>query len=428
MTTNQESKVNGEPAWSPIQFLPQATLTASGLLVLDVEDGEVELMRRENIELRAEEKDLFPDPGMGDSWKDRNENLTMTLTTHRIFMTSHKKSIHNPNNTPTTTTTWFLHHSNIHSIDNTGTYFQSPKLQLSTYALGNLFLCFRGTQASKDRDTFSKLLHKTLERKAWQIQEKTEQKLRASNLIVNRKVGVDAILTKNVLRHKEAAQLTDSAFEGDVETLLREAADLVKIISKYVTTLETTNNDTDRSPEDKKLTDMLSNMGMTSALSKSNHLQKDFDSLLARQLADFLLPQLPKMGGVMTLTDVYCLFNRARGTNLISPENLVAAASLMESLKLPLSLRTFPSGVKVLQLFAWDDSQLTERLLRHYSDLQSPLTAWQIAQDWKIPLILAQEQLLAVERLGHLCRDSTLETIRFYPNRFHAFYQSHIKR
>ena len=29
----------------------------------------------------------------------------------------------------------------------------------------------------------------------------------------------------------------------------------------------------------------------------------------------------------MTLTDVYCLYNRARGTDLISPDDLLQAAS-----------------------------------------------------------------------------------------------------
>jgi hypothetical protein len=43
---------------------------------------------------------------------------------------------------------------------------------------------------------------------------------------------------------------------------------------------------------------------------------------------DFPLRKLKSAGGVMTLTDVYCLFNRARGTNLISPDDILTAASL----------------------------------------------------------------------------------------------------
>ncbi len=45
------------------------------------------------------------------------------------------------------------------------------------------------------------------------------------------------------------------------------------------------------------------------------------------QLADFLALHLDKAQGVMTLPDVYCLFNRARGSELVSPEDLMKARS-----------------------------------------------------------------------------------------------------
>lgn len=397
--------VNGEPAWSPVQSLPQATLTPSGLLVLDVEDGEVELIRRESVELRFEGTEPLPNPGMGGLWIDRNINLCAVLTTHRVFFT---------NNDPKGA--WFLHHSNIHAVGTAGGYFQSPKSVVSTYALGDLLLCFRGAQPAKDRDDFNRLLQKTLDRQAWQSKEKMETKHRASDQIASRKVGVDAILAKNALRHKEAAILTDSAFEGDAENLLREAGELVKIITKYVATLESSG---EGNPDEAHLTDMLSNMGMTSALSKSDMRGNNFYQILARQLADFMLPKLTSAGGVMTLTDVYCLFNRARGTNLISPDDMLTAASLLGELKLGMSLRSFPSGVKVIQQDAFDDVTMAEKLKQ--LSLTKPLTALHVSRDLHIPSVLAQEQLLAAERLGYLCRDVTLETTRFYPNRFVDF-------
>jgi hypothetical protein len=39
-------------------------------------------------------------------------------------------------------------------------------------------------------------------------------------------------------------------------------------------------------------------------------------------------------GGMMALTDVYCLFNRARGTELVSPHDLLHACELFEDEKL----------------------------------------------------------------------------------------------
>mmetsp|Transcript_19002 Transcript_19002/g.31515 ORF Transcript_19002/g.31515 Transcript_19002/m.31515 type:complete len:303 (+) Transcript_19002:1-909(+) len=297
-------------------------------------------------------------------------------------------------------------------------FFKTAKTVLSTYALGDLLLTFRGNP-HKDRDDLQKLLQKALDRKAWETTERlaNKQQKAAVKQQASRKVGVDAILAKNALRHKEAAKLTDVAFDGDAESLLSEAAELVKIIQKYVSTLE--HSGEGNNPEQAQLTDMLSNMGMTSALSKSEMSQTTFHQLLARQLADFLLPKLKAASGVMTLTDVYCLFNRARGTNLISPDDMLHAASLLSELSLQMSLHTFPSGVKVIQQDAFDDVTMATKLKQMASSSnQSCLTSMQVSRDLHIPSLLAQEQLLAAERLGYLCRDVTLETTRFYPNRF----------
>ena len=50
------------------------------------------------------------------------------------------------------------------------------------------------------------------------------------------------------------------------------------------------------------------------------------------QLADFLTARVERAGGMMALPDVYCLFNRARGTELISPDDLLQVAAQPQSL------------------------------------------------------------------------------------------------
>lgn len=54
---------------------------------------------------------------------------------------------------------------------------------------------------------------------------------------------------------------------------------------------------------------------------------------LCRQLADFLAEPLARARGLMPLTDVYCLFNRARGTELVSPDDLLDAAKLLQKVR-----------------------------------------------------------------------------------------------
>lgn len=89
---------------------------------------------------------------------------------------------------------------------------------------------------------------------------------------------------------------------------------------------------------------------------------------LSRQLADWLLKKALKLHqGVMLLTDVYCkpmcqhsfltakrsvvgMFNRARGTAMISPDDLYRACVLFEPLNLNVRLKTFTSGERFLKM------------------------------------------------------------------------------
>ncbi|EUB56270.1 Vacuolar protein-sorting-associated protein [Echinococcus granulosus] len=76
-----------------------------------------------------------------------------------------------------------------------------------------------------------------------------------------------------------------------------------------------------------------------------------FHRQLASQICRLLQPLLEQRtagvcGGCIDLTTAYCRVNRARGVQLIAPNDLLEAARLMPMLKLPLRLKTFPSGLK----------------------------------------------------------------------------------
>ena len=51
----------------------------------------------------------------------------------------------------------------------------------------------------------------------------------------------------------------------------------------------------------------------------------------------------------MTLIDAYCLYNRARGTDLASPQDVFIAASMFNKLNLKLNLRELKSKVLVFE-------------------------------------------------------------------------------
>eukprot|EP00538_Stauroneis_constricta_P001806 CAMPEP_0119567548 /NCGR_PEP_ID=MMETSP1352-20130426/36222_1 /TAXON_ID=265584 /ORGANISM="Stauroneis constricta, Strain CCMP1120" /LENGTH=102 /DNA_ID=CAMNT_0007616815 /DNA_START=40 /DNA_END=344 /DNA_ORIENTATION=- len=95
---------------SPLQCLPNPQLTPAGLLKLDVGDGEVELMRRSGgIELRSELP--FPNAPVNQPWVDRDVDLSLTLTTHRLVLQKQgdASKMHG-----------FLHLSNVQHVETKG--------------------------------------------------------------------------------------------------------------------------------------------------------------------------------------------------------------------------------------------------------------------------------------------------------------------
>ena len=292
-----------------------------------------------------------------------------------------------------------------------------------------------------------------------------------------------------IMKHSKNAATSSSSSSSSsdhLETFLMEATELVQVIQKYVATLDRSVSDHDRSSsgstggddndDTDQLVHMLQDMGMTSILNRNSNTKRNknhsrntdhtsssdmyFYDTIARQVVDLIRPKLQRQTVPMiTLTDVYCRYNRSRGTQLISPEDLLLAMERLDVLHLNLSLLTFPhSGLKVVQdPIRTNVTTLTETFLRlcqdnedeyyHRSQPQKQpestmsttpkyygyVTALSVSQRCHIPTILAYEQLQMVEqhvmddsgssdgdnrRRSKLVRDETLEVIRFYPNVF----------
>jgi ESCRT-II complex subunit VPS36 len=425
----------------------------------------------------------------------------ITITTHRIVFFRDRNTKREAR---------YIHMSNVFSISTESFYFKSPKIVLST-SMGELVFAFlKGSQFTtnsnggatinpvKLRDEIFTSLMNSYAQKQWDIDDAMEkQRLMQRKMITTTKVGVDAILSHSQQRHEHAKRITDRAFEKSttdprnynnttnssmihkhkknassssdhLETFLMEATELVQVIQKYVATLDrsVSNHESNDNDDTDKLVHMLQDMGMTSILNKSNNThtkqkrKKNNDSsssdtyyydTIARQVVDLIRPKLQRQTvPMMTLTDVYCIYNRSRGTQLISPEDLLWAMERLDDLQLSLSLLTFPnSGLKVVQdPTRTNIKTLTETFRRmcqqnedEYNNNKKKnnientpdssttyygyITALSVSQQCHIPTILAFEQLQMVEQSvmpetgkSPLVRDETLEVTRFYPNVF----------
>uniref|UniRef100_A0A224XDV5 Vacuolar protein-sorting-associated protein 36 n=1 Tax=Panstrongylus lignarius TaxID=156445 RepID=A0A224XDV5_9HEMI len=138
---------------------------------------------------------------------------------------------------------------------------------------------------------------------------------------------------------------------------------------------------------------------------------------LAREMTDILLQPLKDLGGMMSLADAYCRVNRARGLELLSPEDMLSAAKILEKLALPIRLRVFDSGVMVLQLTSHDDNAVVEDTTASVK-INDSLSPAELSQALGISVLLAKERLTTTEKKGLICRDESIEGLRFYPNLF----------
>ena len=165
-------------------------------------------------------------------------------------------------------------------------------------------------------------------------------------------------------------------------------------------------------------------------------------SELARNLAEFLTDDargvLRRAGGIMSLVDLWAMFNRARGgVELVSPLDLVKAAKLWESLRLPVRLRTFKrSGVLVVQGRDRTDEATIKTLLGWLRELRAvppedrgePPVPWdwhafgrgvsaqETAERFGWSIGVAEEELEIAEERGALCREEGIAGLRFWEN------------
>ncbi|KAM3352182.1 hypothetical protein ACQJBY_023812 [Aegilops geniculata] len=146
-------------------------------------------------------------------------------------------------------------------------------------------------------------------------------------------VGVAGILRKEQETWESAGQNLQDAFQ-DLNALMSKAKEMMelaeKMRQKLLTNSSAQSNSNDEEMGSKQdMQDLLLSVGIVSPVTKET-AGALYHQQLSRQLADFVRVPVERAGGMMALVDVYCLFNRARGTELISPEDLLQACSLWE--------------------------------------------------------------------------------------------------
>jgi len=230
------------------------------------------------------------------------------------------------------------------------------------------------------------------------------------------KAGIVGIERNMQEKQKELDQSIAAAF-ADLQKLMGMAREMVDLSRSISSKIQETQGGISED-ETVRFKSYLLSLGIDDPVTHETHGTGDtYHRQLAVQLATMLEKPVKEAGGMMALSDVYCRVNRARGLELLSPDDLVNACKMFDILGLSIRLHTFQSGVMVLQLSSFKNEQIvkdTEVIVEKYGCL----TAEELSQVAGVPMVLALERLLLCESCGKVCRDDYVEGLRFYPNWF----------
>lgn len=299
-------------------------------------------------------------------------------------------------------------------------------------------------------------------------------------------VGVAGLLAHERARTAARGATIEGAFQ-DLDALMDKAGELVELAARFkaaglaagraeggAPAGGAAGGDTGAGGSD--VWDMMDDLGIASPVTKATTTggrrgrskEKQYHIALARQLVDFLMGAaagpaaaaadgaagcapgsssggssvggpgaspsgasaavgpLARAGGVLTLADVYCLYNRARrSADLVTPDDLAAAVAQLAPLRLPLRVVTLPGGVTALEAGALRGTTAAAARLRERAAAAAggSLGVLDVAAvpggGEGLPPAVAREMLEAAEASGALCRDvGGWGEVRWYPNRF----------
>ncbi|KAL2218148.1 EAP30/Vps36 family-domain-containing protein [Thermoascus aurantiacus ATCC 26904] len=249
-------------------------------------------------------------------------------------------------------------------------------------------------------------------------------------------VGIAGLERRGLQARKNNEVVIGSAFE-DLEALMASAKEVVALAETLARESGLANNGgsaeaTAMISQSAAALSMVTTKDMLSSGAENLYLSE-----LSRNLAEYLTDDrtgvLYKEGGIMSLVDLWAVFNRSRnGVELVSPSDFQKAAELWEKLRLPVRLRRFKSGLLVVQRYDWSDEKTIQKIQAWMEDIRRNPPSEPVPWDWRVfgrgvtaqeaaqhfgwSVGVAAEELEMAEDRGVLCREEGIEGLRFWSN------------
>ena len=222
-------------------------------------------------------------------------------------------------------------------------------------------------------------------------------------------VGISAIINDV---HNDISKQNKTLESGlqDINALKESANELMKIAQQL-----RVKNDKDSQND---LGSVLLALGVSDPVTRET-AGKSFATELARQFATFMKKVLVQTGGVLSVAEAYCLFNRSLGTNYVSPNDLADAIQHLNRREYGVKIETI-EGVTVVILSDKQYKSILKDILSKFGDdeFTTPLL---MSKKTQLPISITRNYLLRAEADGVLCRDDSMAGLRFYKNMFNTF-------
>lgn len=261
-----------------------------------------------------------------------------------------------------------------------------------------------------------------------------------------RAIGIAGLERRDIELRKNNELVIGSAFE-DLEALMTSAREVIAMAERFAA------NSADNSANSAEASALLQDLGLVTTkdmLTKGGGSETLYVTELSRNLAEYLTDDargvLRREGGIMSLVDLWAVFNRTRnGIELVSPLDFEKAAQMWDDLRLPIRLRRFKSGLLVVQGRDRTDEKTIASILSWLQEaheippdayigetnaIVAPVVTWdwrlfgrgvtpqEVAEHFGWSVGVASEELEMAEEKGALCREQGVDGVRFWENYF----------
>lgn len=252
-----------------------------------------------------------------------------------------------------------------------------------------------------------------------------------------RVVGIAGLERRGLEQRQNNEAMIGGAFE-DLEALMTSAKEIIALAEQFASQANLgTNGNSEANALASQSASALGLITTKDMLGTGSGSESLYLSELSRNLAEWLTDDtrgiLRREGGIITLVDLWAVFNRARGgVELVSPADFEKAAQLWDKLRLPVRLRQFKSGLLVVQGRDRTDEKTIASLLAWLKTFHAQPPVVDVTWDWQAygkgvtaqetaekfgwSVGVATEELEMAEESGALCREQGIDGFRFWEN------------